>query len=122
MSALVRHTRLLRRILRAGTWLCVILLVYLSLIPRKLEVRTGAPGELEHLVAYFVAAMMLALSYPQRRVLIAAALVMSAGLLETLQALSPGRTARLLDIFASGAGAALGLWVMSLIPGRDMRP
>jgi VanZ family protein len=99
----------------------LILLVYLSLIPHDLEVRTGAPGELEHFIAYLIAAVLFALSYPQKRVLIATALVMSAGLLETLQALSPGRTARLLDLFASGAGTVLGLWAMSLISRRDMR-
>jgi VanZ family protein len=121
MSALVRHTPIFRRILRAGTWLCLILLVYLSLIPHDLEVRTGAPGELEHFIAYLIAAVLFALSYPQKRALIATALVMSAGLLETLQALSPGRTARLLDLFASGAGTVLGLWAMSLISRRDMR-
>ena len=34
------------------TWWCVILLVFLSLLPAEDMARTGFPGELEHFVAY----------------------------------------------------------------------
>src|SRR5260370_42115800 len=37
---------------RLLTWCCVFLLAVLSLLPAQDMVRTGLPGELEHLVAY----------------------------------------------------------------------
>jgi hypothetical protein len=37
---------------RVLTWCCVFLLAVLSLMPAQDMVRTGVPGELEHLVAY----------------------------------------------------------------------
>src|SRR5260370_27944421 len=37
---------------RLLTWCCVFLLTVLSLLPAQDMVRTGFPGELEHLVAY----------------------------------------------------------------------
>src|SRR6266404_4889087 len=44
--------RLLITACRVLTWCCVLLLAVLSLLPAQDMVRTGVPGELEHLVAY----------------------------------------------------------------------
>jgi VanZ family protein len=107
--------------MRVGSWFCVILLAFLSLLPSNLELRTGAPGELEHLIAYFVAAVLFGLSYPPKRILVAVTLVVIAGFLEALQVFSPGRTARFLDLGVSGAGAVLGLMTLSVIAPRDIR-
>jgi VanZ family protein len=119
MSPLDRLIYSNRRALRAGTWFYVILLAYLSLIPSDLEARTGVPGELEHIVAYLVAAVLFAVSYPQKGFLIATALVAHAGLLEALQFLSPGRTASLLDACASGSGAISGVVAVSFFTRAD---
>lgn len=35
------------------TWVCVVLLAILSLLPAQDMVRSGFPGELEHFAAYF---------------------------------------------------------------------
>ncbi len=110
-----------RWIMRVGSWFCVILLAFLSLLPSNLELRTGAPGELEHLIGYFVAAVLFGLSYPPKRILVAVTLVVIAGFLEALQVFSPGRTARFLDLGVSGAGAVLGLMTLSVIAPRDIR-
>ncbi len=117
MGRFDHYVHLNRRKLRAGAWFCVVLLAYLSLIPGELQVRTGFSGLLEHLVAYLGTAMLFALGYPQRRLQIAVALVAYAGLLETLQAFSPSRTAHPLDACASGTCAVPGvvavIWVAS---------
>jgi VanZ family protein len=99
----------------------VIILVFLSLVPGNLEVRTGVPGELEHFAAFFITAGLFVLSYSQRHFLILGTLVAHAGLLETLQSLSPGRTANLLDACAGAAGAVLGVAAASTIVFRYTR-
>ena len=58
------HTN--RQKLRAGAWFCIVLLAYLSLISGNLQVRTGLPGLLEHLVAYLGTAVLFALSYRRK--------------------------------------------------------
>jgi VanZ family protein len=109
MVRLDQYVHANRRKLRVGAWFCVVLLAYLSLIPGDLQVRTGLSGLLEHLVAYLGTAMLFGLSYPQKRLQISLALVGFAGILETLQNFSPGRTANPLDACASGTGAVLGV-------------
>jgi VanZ family protein len=109
-----------RRILFFGAWFCVIFLAFLSLIPSSLEVRTGVPDELEHLIAYFVAAVLFGLSYPRKYLFVASALVIIAGVLEALQVLVPGRSAHLLDFWSGGAGAILGVMTVSLIIRRNI--
>jgi VanZ family protein len=99
----------------------VILFAFLSLLPSNLEVRTGAPGELEHLIAYFVAAMLFGLSYSPRRILVAVTLVVIAGFLKALQVFSPGRTARFLDLGVSGAAAVFGIVTLSVVDPLDIR-
>jgi VanZ family protein len=118
MGRFDHYVHLKRRKLRAGAWFCVVLLAYLSLIPGDLQVRAGFSGLLEHLVAYLGTALLFALGYPQRRLQISLALVAYAGLLETLQAFSPGRTAHPLDAFASGTGAVLGVVAVIWLTNR----
>ena len=121
MGRLDRYVHSNRRKLRAGAWFCVVLLAYLSLIPGDLQVRTGFSGLLEHLVAYLGTAVLFALAYPQKRLHIGLALVAYAGLLETLQAFSPGRTANPLDACASGTGAVLGVVAVTWLVSRSAR-
>jgi len=107
--------------IRAGAWFCVVLLAYLSLIPGDLQVRTGLSGLLEHLGAYLGTATLFSRGYPQQRLQIGLALVAYAGLLEALQAFSPGRTANPLDACASGIGAVLGVVAVKWLVGRHAR-
>jgi VanZ family protein len=97
-----------QRSLRVCAWFCALLLAYLSLIPGDLQVRTGAPTQLEHFVAYFGTTMFFMLGYPRRRVLAAVSLMVYACFLEVSQLVSPGRFASVVDATASilGVGAA----------------
>ncbi len=100
-----------RSSLRVGAWFCILLLAYLSLIPGDFQVRTGAPTQLEHFVAYLGTTMLFMLGYPRKRAIAAVSLIAYACFLEFCQTLSPGRFASVIDASASilGVGAAAAL-------------
>ena len=52
---------------RIAGWLAVAAIVVLSLLPGQDRPHSGAPGELEHLFAYLVAAVVLGIGYPERK-------------------------------------------------------
>ncbi len=79
-------------VLRAGAWFCVALIGFLSVIPHEVEVRTGLPGGIEHVIAYAGTAGLLRLAYPSwvgGRIV--AALFVYAVCLEGVQSFVPGR-------------------------------
>jgi hypothetical protein len=88
----------------------VALIGVLSLIPGALRPDTGAPGKLEHLVAYMCAGALVALgsSSPSERWQ-GLWLVPYAGALEIAQIFVPGRHSRFSDFVVSGVGALLGV-------------
>jgi VanZ family protein len=97
-------------IIRIAGYGCVVLIGVLSLLPGTLRPDTGAPGKLEHLIAYLGAAALLALGRgaPHQRWQ-ALWLIPYAGALELAQLYVPGRHAQFLDFVVSSIGAALGL-------------
>jgi VanZ family protein len=112
----------MRQIIRIAAWFCPFLLAFLSLAPRGILVRTGASGLLEHAGSYFVTGLLLAITYPQKRLQIAAWLIAYGGILEMLQNLAPGRSPNAYDACAGSMGAILGVAAPLLIaaPGRDL--
>jgi VanZ family protein len=84
----------------------------LSLLPGDLQapLRTGIPGELEHLAAYTAVAFCLRGGFTRKgsSIWIVVSLAALAGLLELLQALVPGRGPAFMDAVAGSAGAWLG--------------
>jgi VanZ family protein len=102
--------RPLRVSLRLLTWVCVVILAILSLLPAQDMVRTGLPGELEHFAAYFGsgAIAMAAYGLKRRAIRVIGCLWLYAGVLEYLQHFSPGRHPSVEDFAASAAGALCG--------------
>src|SRR5262245_43588668 len=99
----------MKRMLRPAAWICVVLLAVLSLVPGHAQIRTGAPGIVEHIVAYCVTAAVFMLGYPAAsRVRIVLALVCYAGALELAQLLVPDRSATVWDFGGSSFGVVLG--------------
>ena len=88
------------------------LIVVLSVVPGRAQIRTPAPKDWEHFAAYFMVASTLALGFGIRRPIFVTAILMFlitvSGALEMVQELVPGRTGRLADWKASAMGAALG--------------
>jgi VanZ family protein len=97
------------RLARSATWIAVLALAILSLLPRDQMLRTGASGWSEHAIAYAGTMTLAALGYGRRHALLrpCAALVAYAGALELAQALSPGRSPGLFDFLAGAAGAVI---------------
>src|SRR2546426_5399514 len=83
----------------------VLLLVFAALGPAKLQIRTGLGWQIDHVVGYFGFTLMFCLLWP-RPLVVGGSLMVSAMLLEALQALTPDRCC---DLQAAlyGAGGAL---------------
>ncbi|MGY2050778.1 VanZ family protein [Methylobacterium sp. JK268] len=113
---------MLRRACWAAGCLCVVVLVWLSLIPREWEVRTGVPGQAEHVAAYAGTAAFLVLGQRWPAAWrVAAGLAIVACLMEVGQIWVPGRTAQVIDAAASAAGAGLGALAGSFLRRRLLR-
>lgn len=106
--------------LRVLAWVCVCLLALLSLLPAQDMLRTGAPGELEHFLAYAGSASVAIAAYGRKRSpkLIIGLFWVYAGLLEWLQHFSPGRHPAVVDFVASAGGALCGGLAMTLVMSR----
>ena len=108
---------LLRTSLRLLTWIVIVLLGFLSLLPADDVVRTGWPGQFEHFAAYACSGTIAMAAYGLNgggaRVI--GCLWLYAALLEYLQHFSPGRHPALEDFAASALGALCGGAAVSLL-------
>ena len=100
-----------RALLRAAGIACLVLIVFLSLIPGNWQVRTGAPGPLEHFVAYLITALVIQVAFRPRPVALVAALAILGGSMEILQHFSPGRDPQIIGFLASALGGAAGTYI-----------
>lgn len=102
---------------RGLTWLCVLLLAVLSLLPAQDMVRTGLPGRFEHFLAYAGSAAIAVIGYGSRCGLARpiVGLWIYAAMLEYLQNFSPGRGVSIGDVAASALGALCGAIAAGLL-------
>lgn len=110
-----------QRTFRIAAWGCLALLAYLSLIPAEFEVRTGAPGGFEHLIAYLGTAFMFGVGYPRYKIWAALGLVVFGSLMEALQFLPPDRYPSIYDAASSGTGTLLGALAATFLSQRLSR-
>ncbi len=116
------------------TWCCVFLLAVLSLwpgeglgflfvLPELKMMRTGLPGQLEHLVAYAGSAAIGMAGYGPSRggVRVIGGFWVYAAMLEYLQHFSPDRHPSFLDFAASALGALCGGLAVALLWRRPFR-
>ena len=91
----------------------VTVIVLLSVIPGNLQIRTGAPKTVEHLIAYTFSGIVLVRAHGgyRRAPFFIAFLVILAGSLELLQHWIPGRTPDIRDWVASSLGSLVGVVV-----------
>jgi len=89
-------------------WAGIALICVLSVLPGAERPHTGAPGQIEHMLAYALTAGALVLRYPRRWLPIVVALTTLSVALEATQLFIPARHAQLRDIFASSGGAVIG--------------
>jgi VanZ family protein len=100
------------RALRGLGAFCVVLIVFLSLIPGAWQERTPLPGPMEHVIAYAGTALIIVLAARRPRlftyVLLVVTLSAFSALMEELQHFSPGRDPQVIGFAASSLGALLG--------------
>lgn len=110
-------------LLRIAFFACLALLVILSWLPASEMVRTGISGRIEHGVAYFGTAAVMALAYRETpRLLVQVALLVAlAAVLEVGQLYVPGRNSAFLDFASSSTGAALAGLLMAAARPRLLR-
>jgi len=112
----------MRKTSRFMTWVCVLAIAVLSLMPADLMVRTGFEGRIEHFVAYAGTMMTAGFGYGMQRGGLPkmVALCAYAAVLEVLQNFSPGRHPSLLDFAASCSGVFAGglvsMLTLTLLP------
>ena len=114
------------KLCRVSTWCCVVLLAVLSLLPAQDMVRSGMPGQVEHLIAYSGSAIVATAGYQQSQgaFRIIGLLCIYAAILEVLQHLSPGRHPSIGDFAASALGAlagGLGIFLVSRLSLNSKR-
>src|SRR5215510_14348155 len=102
-----------RRIARILFLLAALAVSILSLLPQRDLPKVGVSDKLEHLLSYFVLAILGSFAFRGRRGLLLLFVVLCAmgGLIELLQAFSPGRSPDVVDALADGAGAAAGVLI-----------
>jgi VanZ family protein len=111
-------------VFRAAGWLAVFIISVLSLVPGQGRPQSGLPGGFEHLSAYFIAALLLVVGYPDRNTWakLALLLIVLSGALEILQLWVPGRRSELAGFLASSSGATLGTLAGALLVMRRRPP
>lgn len=95
---------------RAAFWICVLAILYLSLVPGTMRPHTGASGHFEHFIAYAGTGFLFAPGAARRDSLLAGlGLTLLSGAVEIAQLWIPGRTGEFGGFFYSSLGAWIGL-------------
>jgi VanZ family protein len=92
----------------------------LSLLPQRDLPKVGVSDKLEHVFSYFVLAILGSFGFRERRsqLLLFVLLCAMGGIIELLQAFSPGRSPDVVDAIADGAGAAAGVLIALVLGFR----
>lgn len=88
----------------------IALIALLSLVPGGLRPHTGAPKQIEHFIAYTLAAAILCFGFSKSRnpMTIGLLLCLYSAALEVAQTFIPARDGNVIDFLISSSGALLG--------------
>src|SRR5436190_16282057 len=111
-----------RKLFQAIGWLCVLVIVMLSLVAPSLRPVTLVPHNLEHIAIFAITGLALGLGYPGRTAYRMAMLVIFAAAIELAQFYAPGRHPRLIDFVVDALGACAGVALAALILKLFARP
>jgi VanZ family protein len=102
-----------RTVIRVLFGLAATVVAVLSLLPAHDLPNVAASDKIEHAAAYFVLAILGGLGLRERRGLLFLFIFLCAmgGVIELLQAFSPGRSPDVFDALANATGAAAGILV-----------
>ena len=94
---------------RIGAFVLITAVVFATLGPARYRPHSPLGQDGEHALAFVLVGLAVGLSFPQRRLRVAAVAIVLIGLLEIMQLWAPGRHARLEDFLVDAAAASLGL-------------
>lgn len=95
-------------------WLLAIALLVLTLVPAAERPETGLQHDLEHLLAFSLAGLLVALAYPRHLLLLVAVAIGFTLALELMQIPLPTRHARVEDFAVDAIGACAAIVVVYL--------
>ena len=122
MPQLIEIRPWIRRGASVATWLAIGVIVLLSWMPRGVVPRTGAPGALEHVLAYAVTGALASMAgRPGQVRWFGLAFMTLAAVLEIGQLWIPGRVSQFSDFAAGSAGAVVGLAFAAWTCGVEAR-
>ncbi len=93
--------------MRIGGAAILVLLLFAALGPARWQVRTGLGWQFDHVIGYFRSAVLFSLAW-RSPLVVGGILMVSAMLLESLQALTPDRCCDVQAAFYGVAGALAG--------------
>ena len=98
-------------LVRAAAVCAAVVIAFASLSPQAPAIQSGLSDKVDHLAAYMVLMLLMALGWSHRIALgaLLGAAVGFGGLLELLQAFSPGRQPDWADFAVNSCGALIGL-------------
>jgi VanZ family protein len=94
---------------RIGAFVLITAVLFATLGPARYRPHAPLGQDGEHALAFVLVGLAVGLSFPQRRLRVAAVAILLIGLLEVMQQWAPGRHARLEDFLVDAAAACLGL-------------
>jgi len=104
---------------RLAFGICVVVVLVLALMPKDMVMPSTGWDKSNHLLAFFVLALLGLHAYPGRAMAVLAGLLTYGVLIEVLQSFTPNRSADWQDVVADSVGLVLG-WSSRLL-GLFMR-
>lgn len=104
-----------RRLFQAIGWLCVLMIVVLSLVAPSWRPVTILPHDVEHAAVFALTGFALGLGYPSRIMRHMAMMVIFAAAVELAQFYAPGRHPRLIDFVVDALAACAGTVMAALM-------
>jgi VanZ family protein len=99
---------------RMGAFLLIAAAVFATLGPLRYRPHSPLGQDGEHSLTFVLVGLAVGLTFPQRRLVVAAVSVILIGLLEIMQLWAPGRHARLEDFLVDAMAACIGLAVATV--------
>ncbi len=111
--------------LKILAWLCLAVILFLTLSPIGLRPHDPLPVNIDRALAFCVMAGLFVAAYPRQWPAVLMLSLCGAGMIELLQFLSPTRHAQLPDALVKASGAIAGVALGALfnrLTGRDRTP
>lgn len=100
-----------RHFLKLAPWACLAAIIFVTVSPISLRPGDILPVDLDRALAFTLLGALFVFAYPRHILLCTVLLVLGAGLIETLQLLSPTRHAHWEDAAVKAVGVIAGVLI-----------